>query len=65
MQGVASAFGVSEEEARMAPVILVGSTTEMVEMLQRRRERWQTSYIVVPAEAVDAFAPVVDRLAGT
>ena len=37
MQGVASVFGVSEEEARMAPVILVGSTTEMVENVARRR----------------------------
>ena len=48
----------------MVPVTLVGTTDEMIEALERRRERWQMSYIVVPAEAVDAFTPVVERLAG-
>jgi hypothetical protein len=48
----------------MVPVTLVGTPDEMVEVLERRRERWQMSYVVVPSEAVDAFAPVVERLAG-
>jgi hypothetical protein len=36
----------------------------MVELLEARRERWQMSYVVIPAESLDAFAPVVARLAG-
>jgi len=61
---MAKSFGISVDDARMVPVTLVGTTDEMIEALERRRERWQMSYIVVPAEAVDAFTPVVERLAG-
>jgi probable F420-dependent oxidoreductase len=61
---MAESFGISVDDARMVPVTLVGTPDEMVEMLERRRERWQMSYVVVPSEAVDAFAPVVERLAG-
>jgi hypothetical protein len=30
-----------------------------------RRERWGVSYVVVGDDQFDAFAPVVERLAGT
>jgi hypothetical protein len=30
-----------------------------------RRKRWGFTNIVVPAEAMESFAPVVARLAGT
>jgi probable F420-dependent oxidoreductase len=43
---------------------LTGSTEEMVETLQRRRERLGVSYIVIADELMESLAPVVDRLAG-
>jgi hypothetical protein len=37
----------------------------MVETLQRRREEFGVSYLQVFFQDIDAFAPVVARLAGT
>jgi hypothetical protein len=37
----------------------------MVDALHERRERHGISYVVVPEPALDDFAPVVARLAGT
>ena len=61
---MAKSFGVSPDDALLAPATLVGSHEQMIEMLERRRERWQMSYVVIPDNVVDAFAPVVARLAG-
>jgi probable F420-dependent oxidoreductase len=61
---MASSFGVDPEDARMAPVTLVGGEAEMIELLEARRERWQMSYVVVPSESLDDVAPIVSRLAG-
>jgi probable F420-dependent oxidoreductase len=63
-EGMASHFGVSPADARMAPVTLVGSEGEIVELLEARRERWQMSYVVVESTAVETFAPIVARLNG-
>jgi len=65
VEGMASAFGVTPEDARLAPVTLVGSESEMVDLLHARRERWDMSYHVVESGAIDTLAPVVARLAGT
>src|SRR6476646_7195827 len=45
---IASSFGVSDDDALLAPATLVGSHAGIAELLERRRERWQMSYIVVP-----------------
>jgi alkanesulfonate monooxygenase SsuD/methylene tetrahydromethanopterin reductase-like flavin-dependent oxidoreductase (luciferase family) len=45
-------------------VMLRGSTQEMVDELQRRREEFGTSYITVNAEYAEALAPVVELLTG-
>ncbi len=63
--GIASAFGVPTELALETPAVLVGSTEQIIEELEARRERWQMSYVVVPEEFVDAMAPVVARLTGS
>jgi probable F420-dependent oxidoreductase len=65
IDAMADAFGVDREDARMAPVTLVGSESAIVDLLEQRRERWQMSYVVLPDDAVDACAPVVARLAGS
>jgi probable F420-dependent oxidoreductase len=44
---------------------LVGSKSEIVEYLQRRRETLDVSYIGVIGTAIEAFAPVVAALVGT
>ena len=48
-----------------SPAILVGTVDEMIETLERRRARWDMTNHVVPIEQMDAFAPVVAKLAGT
>ncbi len=64
LDGIASSFGITTEEARLAPPCLVGSVDDIVASLEERRERWQFSYHVVDEQAIDAFAPIVARLAG-
>jgi len=41
-----------------------GSVDRMVDDLQRWRERYGLAYVVVVVESMEAFAPVVTRLAG-
>ena len=45
--------------------MLVGTVDEVCDTLVRRREEWGVSYVVVGDDLLEAFAPVVDRLAGT
>jgi len=54
------------------PQALIGSVEGIVETLQARRERFGVSYVVVrdsdagsPVSIMEAFAPVVARLAGS
>jgi probable F420-dependent oxidoreductase len=63
--GIASAFDVPADVALETPAVLVGTTAQMIEDLQARRERWAMSYVVVPEESLDAMAPVVAKLHGT
>lgn len=62
---MAPAFDTTPEDVLDAPVGLVGTVESMVETLERRRERWDMTYHVVTHDQLDAFAPVVARLAGT
>ncbi|MCX7619824.1 MAG: TIGR03621 family F420-dependent LLM class oxidoreductase [Acidimicrobiales bacterium] len=62
---LAPMFGLSPEQVLEAPIALIGTVDEMCETLEARRERWGLSYFVCQADAVDTFAPVVSRLAGT
>jgi probable F420-dependent oxidoreductase, MSMEG_2516 family len=64
-EGMAAAFGVEPTVALETPAALVGTIDEICADLEARRARWQMSYVVVPEEFVDVFAPVVARLAGT
>jgi probable F420-dependent oxidoreductase len=52
------------EEILQSPHVLIGTVEQMIEDLQACRERWGISYYVVHEPYFDAFAPVVDRLAG-
>jgi hypothetical protein len=58
-------LGLPGEDALDLPIALLGTPDELCERLLERRERWGFTNIVVPGEAMEAFAPVVARLAGT
>jgi probable F420-dependent oxidoreductase len=47
-----------------AVTVLTGTPGEMADELQRRRDQLGLSYITVPANAAEQFAPVVAELAG-
>ena len=57
-------LGVGEDMLLSSPFALIGSPAELTERLLERRERWGFSYVIVGAEDVDKFAPVVAALAG-
>jgi probable F420-dependent oxidoreductase len=59
-----AATGVTAEELLDDPYMFVGTIEYMVETLQRRREQYGISYLHVPFQDIDVFAPVVARLAG-
>jgi probable F420-dependent oxidoreductase len=57
--------GSLDELARTgSPLVLAGSPDQMVERLQRTRESLGISYVLASDFFMDAFAPVVERLAG-
>lgn len=59
-------FGVDPELAKdnRSIAVLNGSPGTIADVLRRRRESFGISYVTVNSMAVDAFAPVVARLAG-
>lgn len=62
--GIASMLGVEPEMVEQSPFALVGPTSKLIEDLIERRERWGFSYIIVGADDVESFAPVVAALNG-
>jgi alkanesulfonate monooxygenase SsuD/methylene tetrahydromethanopterin reductase-like flavin-dependent oxidoreductase (luciferase family) len=55
---------VTREGALQSPWALFGSPDSMADQLLARRERFGISYPVIMARDLEAFAPVVARLAG-
>ena len=62
---MAPLFGLEPNDLDDYPHALIGSVESICEDLQRRRERWDVSYVVVQGDAMEALAPVVARLSGT
>lgn len=62
---MAPLFGLSPAELLEFPHALIGTTEEIADVVRARRERWDASYVVVQADAMDAMAPIVAELAGT
>lgn len=56
---------VTVEDLLASPYVLVGSEDEIVEKLQRLRETSRVNYVTMRTTVMDAFAPIVARLAGT
>lgn len=63
-EAMAPRFGLSVERMLTHPHALIGDVDQICDELERRRERYGISYITVGDTAGDAFAPVVERLAG-
>jgi probable F420-dependent oxidoreductase len=61
----AAEYNTSPEIARDIPATLAGSVDALVERLQQHREQLGLSYRIIGGAAMEAFAPVVARLAGT
>lgn len=55
---------LTPDEILQTPYVLVGTIDQVVEELQAHRDRWGISYYVIHEPCMDAFAPVVARLAG-
>jgi probable F420-dependent oxidoreductase len=55
---------LSPDDILMSPYALVGSIGQMVDDLERRRERWGFSYVMTHQPYTETLAPVVARLAG-
>ncbi len=63
-EAMAPGFGISPEDALDSGLALVGTVEEIVDICHERREAYGFSYLVVGDTEMDAFAPVVERLAG-
>lgn len=64
-KGMAGAFGLTVDEMRRHPHGLFGSAEAICEELERRREALGTNYVTVPDNAIESFAPIVSKLAGS
>ena len=62
---MAPMFDLDADIVEDYPLAWIGTEDEIVESLQARRDRWDVSYLVVQADAMEAAAPIVARLAGT
>jgi probable F420-dependent oxidoreductase len=62
---MAAGLGAEPKDVLDMPHFLIGTTEQIVEDLVARRDRYGISYVVVPGEAAESLAPVVERLTGT
>jgi probable F420-dependent oxidoreductase len=61
---VAAGIGTTGDVVAEIPHFLMGSLDEIEDILQRRRERYGISYVIVQQDGAEAFAPIVERLTG-
>jgi probable F420-dependent oxidoreductase len=62
---MAANFGLSVDEFAEHPHALIGSVESICDRLVERRDRYGISYITFGVAAIEAVAPIVERLAGT
>ena len=63
-ENIASMLGFTADAVLASPFALIGSREQIIDDLRARRERWGFSYVIVGPDEVEAFAPVVEELAG-
>lgn len=64
MEQIAGFVQVDPSFVEESPFALIGTAAQIVDDLLRRRQRWGFSYVIVGAEDVESFAPVVTELTG-
>ena len=64
VSGMASLIRVPEKMIENTPFALIGSPQSIIEDLLARRERWGFSYVIVGAQDIESFSPVVAALRG-
>jgi probable F420-dependent oxidoreductase len=65
LEMMAPLFGLTPDELAVYPHAWVGTTDQITDDLEARRDRWDTSYLVVQgADAMRSAAPVVAKLTG-
>jgi probable F420-dependent oxidoreductase len=64
-EAAAPGFGLDAQSALESGITCIGTIDEICDQLVARRDRWGVSYIVIGDDIFEAFAPVVERLAGT
>lgn len=62
---MASGLGSEPREVLEMPHFLIGTVEQIIEALKARRERYGISQVIVPDDAAESLAPVVERLTGT
>ncbi len=62
---LASRFRVARDVVLETPYVLLGTIEEICETVRQRRDRYGISYLTVFERDMEAFAPVVARLAGS
>ena len=61
---MAPLFGLAPAEVGDHPHAWFGTVEQICEDLERRRERWDASYLTVQGESMEDVAPVVAKLGG-
>jgi len=62
---LAPSMGFEPSDVLAIPHLLIGTLQQIAEDFVARRERYGISHVVVPGEAAEELAPIVERLAGT
>ena len=62
---MAPLFGLKPDEVGDHPHAWAGTTEQICDDLEQRRDRWDASYLTVQEDAMEAAAPIVAKLAGT
>ena len=56
--------GITVDDVLAMPSLLIGTLEEIVETIRQRRDEFGFSYYIVSDKIAEAFAPIVERLAG-
>jgi hypothetical protein len=62
-QAFAPTVGMEPKDLLEIPHFLIGTLDQIEEDLRKRRDRYGFSHVIVPGDAADDLAPVVERLA--
>lgn len=63
--GIAQFMETTVEEVLGAPIVLIGTVQQVADQIERQREAYGVSNLTVGQPSMQAFAPIVERLAGS